>query len=176
MHRVGKFEKVSFSQFHDAMMDGVIKLCKSKEEIKKEIEEAYSAVKLPERSTRGSAGYDIVSPINFTLPPQETIKIPTGLRVKIKNGWFLGIVPRSSLGFKYRLQLDNSFAVVDADYYYSDNEGHIFLKLTNDSNQFKVLNVSAGDKIAQAIFFPFGITIDDGAKGVRNGGMGSTGK
>lgn len=176
MHRVGKFEKVSFSQFHDAMMDGVVKLYKDAEEIEKDIKEAYEAVTLPSRATKGSAGYDIVSPISFILAAQETIKIPTGLRVKVKNGWFLGIVPRSSLGFKYRLQLDNSFAVVDSDYYYSDNEGHIFLKLTNDSNQRKVLNVTAGDKIAQAIFLPFGVTIDDKAVGLRNGGMGSTGK
>ena len=61
-------------------------------------------------------------------------------------------------------------------YFFADNEGHIKIKITNDSKENKVLEISAGDKIAQGIFVPFGITVDDAADGVRTGGIGSTGK
>lgn len=76
----------------------------------------YDKIRLPERSTAKSAGYDFRSPIDFSLLPGESIKIPTGIKVRIDEpGWFLAIVPRSSLGFKFRLQLDNTVGVIDAE-------------------------------------------------------------
>ena len=70
------------------------------------------------------------------------------------------IFPRSGLGFKYRLQLNNTVGIIDEDYFYSDNEGHIFIKLTNDSNEGKMLQIKAGEAFAQGIFVPFGITMN----------------
>ena len=96
--------------------------------------------------------------------------------MRIESGWWLGCLPRSGLGFKYRLQLNNTMGVIDSDYYYSDNEGHIFAKVTNDSKEGKAINVNRGDGFIQAIFLPYGTTYSDNADGVRNGGMGSTGK
>lgn len=90
--------------------------------------------------------------------------------------WVLMIYPRSGLGFKYRLQLNNTVGVIDSDYFYSDNEGHIFIKMTNDSNEGKVVDVQAGQGIAQGIFMTYGITEDDDATETRNGGFGSTTK
>jgi dUTP pyrophosphatase len=84
------------------------------------------------------------------------------------------VVPRSSLGFKYRMQLDNTVGIIDADYYESDNEGHIFIKITNDSKDAQTITLQAGDGFAQGIFLPYGITIDDEATQQRNGGFGST--
>ena len=66
--------------------------------------------------------------------------------------------------------------IIDSDYYFSDNEGHIFIKLTNDSNEGKTLQVAKGNGFAQGIFMPFGITEDDEVTEVRNGGFGSTTK
>ena len=86
----------------------------------------------------------------------------------------LTIYPRSGLGFKYRFQLDNSVGVIDSDYARSDNEGHIFMRMTNDNREGKSLIVPSGTAFAQGIFLPFGITVDDHAQGVRNGGLGST--
>ena len=54
--------------------------------------------------------------------------------------WVLKCYPRSGLGFKYRLQLNNTVGIIDSDYFYSDNEGHIFSKITNDSNENKTLD------------------------------------
>ncbi len=171
MNKVGEFEKVSYKQFYKAMSEIID--TEYKDEF---IQMAYDALELPKRATSGSAGYDFKAPFSFELHPGETIKIPTGIRVKIEDGWWLGCLPRSGLGFKYRLQLNNTMGVIDSDYYYSDNEGHIFAKITNDSNEGKAIEVKAGDGFMQAIFIPYGITYSDSADGVRNGGMGSTGK
>lgn len=134
----------------------------------------YDELILPRRGTAGSAGYDFYSPVDFTLAPGEVIKIPTGVRAKIDEGWVLIICPRSGQGFKYRLQLYNTVGVIDSDYFGADNEGHIFIKLTNVNREGKVLNVKKGEAFAQGIFLPFGVTEDDDALDKRTGGFGST--
>lgn len=163
MKRIARFEKVSLKRF----LEG----CE-----RNNAEEIYGGIKLPARATSGSAGYDIYAPYDITLAPNETVKIPTGIRVMIEDGWVLKIYPRSGLGFKYRLQLNNTVGIIDSDYYHSDNEGHIFIKITNDTNEGKTLEISAGTAFAQGIFVEYGITYDDNAEGVRNGGFGSTTK
>ena len=163
MKRIAKFERVSKSRFISDWEDTFGE--------KKDI---YDQIKMPKRATSGSAGYDFFSPIDFILKPGETIKIPTGLRVKIDDGWVLTMYPRSGLGCKYRMQLNNTVGIIDSDYYFSDNEGHIFIKITNDSNEGKALNIKNGDGFAQGIFVQYGITVDDDVKDIRNGGFGST--
>ena len=170
MKRIAKFYKVRFEQFEESWKDDF------PETSPEEIREIYEKIKLPARATKGSAGYDFFSPIDFELKPGETLKIPTGIRVSMEEDWVLCIFPRSGLGFKYRLQMNNTVGVIDSDYYDSDNEGHIFLKMTNDSNEGKTVTVSQGNGMAQGIFFQYGITEDDQAEEERNGGFGSTTK
>lgn len=129
-------------------------------------------VKLPRRATSGSAGYDFYAPEAFELKPGEEIKIPTGVRCAILEGWYLGIYPRSGLGFKYRCGLANTVGIIDSDYYFSDNEGHIMVKVVNNGN--KVIKVGAGEAFCQGIFQRYGLTAYDDEKSVRNGGFGST--
>ena len=168
MTRVGRFEKVSFEQFKTGMEDFGLD-----EAI---LKEKYDRIQLPKRATIGSAGYDIRTTVDIRLEPGQTIKIPTGIRVSMLEDWMLAVFPRSGLGFKFRLQLNNTVGIIDSDYYYSDNEGHIFVKLTNDSNEGKVVDLKEGDAFAQGIFLPYGITEDDDVTASRNGGFGSTGK
>ena len=172
IHKVGEFEKVSFEQFYTAMKDEFGARFVPEHEARS----YYENIILPTRATTGSAGYDFKSPVSFYLPPGQSIKIPTGIRVRIEDGWWLGCLPRSGLGFKYRMQLDNTMGVIDGDYYNSDNEGHIFAKITNDGNEHKPISIEAGDGFMQAIFLPYGITHSDDTNGVRNGGFGSTGQ
>lgn len=126
----------------------------------------------PRRATAGSAGYDFFAPLAFHLEPGQSIRVPTGYRARIAPGWVLMLFPRSGLGFKYRLQLNNTVGIVDADYFGARNEGHIFIKLTNAGD--KPLSVGAGEAFAQGVFVPFGLTEDDAAGGERLGGFGST--
>lgn len=170
MKRIAKFEKVSFERFIKDWLDSFQQDTDKYDEVRS----IYDRIKLPKRATKGSAGYDFFSPITFTLKPGETIKIPTGIRVRIEEGWVLKCYPRSGLGFKYRLQLNNTVGIIDSDYYGSDNEGHIFCKLTNDSNEGKTVTIGEGTGFMQGIFVEYGITVDDDANEFRNGGLGST--
>ena len=170
MKRVAQFFKVSPDLFIQAMKEEFPQYTEA------DIKDMYESIELPKRATRGRAGYDFYAPFSFSLPPATTIKIPTGIRAKMDEDWVLKLYPRSGLGFKFRLQLNNTVGVIDSDYFYSDNEGHIFVKLTNDSNEGKTVDVTAGTGIVQGIFLEYGITVDDEAEGIRNGGFGSTTK
>jgi dUTPase len=163
-----KFYKVSFEQFQG----GMSKFDLSEDKVK----EIYDNIKLPKRATIGSAGYDFFTPIDITLKPNETINLPTGIRCEMNESWVLMLFPRSGLGFKYRLQLNNTVGIIDSDYFNADNEGHIFIKLTNDTNEDKTVNVNAGEGIAQGIFMVYGTVEDDEVSEKRTGGFGSTTK
>ena len=170
MRRIAKFHKVSREQFAEGWKDTF------GEVTEEEINTVYDSIKLPKRATAGSAGYDFYSPLSFELKPGETVKIPTGVRAEMDEGWVLKLYPRSGLGFKYRLQLNNTVGIIDSDYFHSDNEGHIFVKITNDSNEGKTVCVEAGTGFAQGIFVEYGITVDDDVCEIRNGGFGRTTK
>lgn len=174
MNKVANFEKVSFERFLSDFMDAFEEFDYSKQSNVELLRQYWKNIKLPRRGTTGSAGYDFVTPIDLELNPGEEIKLPTGIRCKMDNDWVLVIYPRSSIGFKYQIGLANTTGIIDSDYYQGSNEGHIMVKLVNRGN--KVFSVNAGDKIVQGIFLPYGITIDDDASGVRNGGFGSTGR
>lgn len=166
--RIAMFEKVSFGQFKEGFED-----CFGETDEEK-IKAVYENLKLPIRATAGSAGYDFFAPADITLEPQKTVKIPTGIRVRMEPDWVLSCYPRSGLGFKYRLQLNNTVGIIDSDYYNSDNEGHIFAKLTNDTKEGKTVQIGAGSGFMQGIFMEYGITFDDHVTEGRNGGFGST--
>ncbi len=169
---VNKFFKVSVEQY----IKDFLKLFPS-ESIGETamIEEVYETIKLPKRSTSGSAGYDFFTPVDIHLEPNESITIPTGIKCQIEDRWFLSLYPRSGLGFKYQLHLATSVSIIDSDYYNNENnEGHIMAKLVNDGD--KTVNIEKGSAFMQSVFLPYGITDDDNADGERKGGMGSTDK
>lgn len=170
MQKIAKFHKVSIKQFKEAWIDTF------GEDSHGDFEKIYEELKLPQRATAGSAGYDFYVPVNITLLPGETVKIPTGIRVEMEENWVLKCYPRSGLGFKYRMQLNNTVGIIDSDYFYSDNEGHIFSKITNDTNEGKTIELEKGTGFMQGIFIEYGITVDDNITEVRNGGFGSTTK
>ncbi|MFR0942646.1 MAG: deoxyuridine 5'-triphosphate nucleotidohydrolase [Butyricicoccus sp.] len=151
MQQIAQFFKVSEEQF---VRDWCAATRRSADEAKK----VYQNIRLPRRATKGSAGYDFFAPESFTLVPHETILIPTGIRVMIEDGWVLSLYPRSGLGFRHRLQLDNTVGIIDSDYFEAKNEGHILIKMTSDDHKGN-LPVAAGDGFAQGIFLPFGITV-----------------
>lgn len=170
MKRIAKFHKVSYEQFKEGFLDCFEGMQEN------DAQAAYDALQLPKRATKGSAGYDFYTPVAITLKPQETIKIPTGIRAEMEWNWVLQLYPRSGLGFKYRLQLNNTVGIIDSDYFYSDNEGHIFAKITNDSKEGKVVELKANEGFMQGIFMEFGLVEDDDVEETRNGGFGSTTK
>lgn len=170
MRRIAKFHKVSVEQFMEAMKGDF------PEYTEQDLRDMYEGIALPKRATKGSAGYDFFSPFAFSLKPGQTMKVPTGIRAEMEEDFVLKLYPRSGLGFKYRLQLNNTVGIIDSDYFYSDNEGHIMAKITNDSKEDKTVEITAGMGFMQGIFLEYGITVDDDATEIRNGGFGSTTK
>ncbi|MCR5829863.1 MAG: deoxyuridine 5'-triphosphate nucleotidohydrolase [Lachnospiraceae bacterium] len=166
MVRMAQFQKVSSAQFVESAVD---KLGISGAEALR----VYDTIVLPKRATSGSAGYDFYTPVRIELAPGEDMSVPTGIRARIDEGWVLMLYPRSGLGFKFGMRLSNTVGIIDSDYYHSDNEGHIIAKIVNGSKD-KTLVVEPGKGFIQGVFSGFGITVDDEADGVRNGGFGST--
>ena len=169
MKRIAKFYKVSEEQFAADWQE----IFGNEEDLSR-LHQRYEGIRLPRRATAGSAGYDFFLPCPIPLEPGEMAKIPTGIRVQMDEGWVLQIYPRSGLGFKYRLQMNNTVGIIDSDYFFSDNEGHILVKMLNDGREGKRVELAAGMAFAQGIFMEYGITEDDEAEGIRNGGFGST--
>ena len=187
MKRVAKFEKVSFEIFKESMfkqpwfvsyknaLTGVLSDESMNEIMEPFLKQWYDNIKLPNRATKGSAGYDFYAPTNFTIPDDGTsVIIPTGIRCNMEEGYVLSIYPRSGMGFKYRVSLDNTVGIIDQDYYYADNEGHIMIKLHSGVNE--KIDIKEGTAFAQGLLSEFCITIDDDADGIRTGGFGSTSK
>lgn len=168
MKRIAKFQKVSLKQFKDDWIDT---FGNKGTDI---ITEIYNNIKLPKRATAGSAGHDISIPFDISIAPGDKLKIPTGIRCKMDNGYVMLVFPRSSLGIKKGLVILNTIPVIDSDYYNADNEGHIFICIKNTSNE--VMKLFSGDNIVQAVFVPFGTADDKEITSERTGGIGSTTK
>ena len=161
--RVGKFEKISYNQWHKDYGDND----------QHSFDKYLDDIPMPKRATKGSAGYDICTPFDIDLLPNEEINIPTGLKCKIDNGWALFALPKSGLGFKYFVRLANTIGLIDEDYYNNENnEGHMWVKIRNEGS--KLLHIDAHKGICQMVFLPYGVTYDDEAEGIREGGFGST--
>lgn len=141
------------------------------------MESAYC--KLPERSTKKSAGYDFINPERVVIPPykmgDKPVLVPTGVKVKMPDDELLMLVNRSSNPAKKNLVIPNSLGIIDADYYgNSDNDGEMMFAFYNVGTEPVV--IEAGDKLGQGIFQKYLVTDDDVAEGERTGGFGSTGR
>ena len=200
-----RFEKVSLKQF--------IQDCAGFCTNEYALEQAYYQIKLPEAKTLDSAGFDFYAPFHIDIYSDSKVRIPTGIRWICEDeelvqygtrfGFYLQLVPRSSLGCKYRLQLSNTVGIIDADYWKSDNGGHILVDIyrpsmlevvtswyTNDENGIlnmvsfpkrghdafdnEVLTIEAGSAFVQGIIQPYVKLPEYTRKEVRNGGFGST--
>jgi dUTP pyrophosphatase len=202
MKKTRGFEKISQKQWEKDTKEQEIG--ENFDQIKSVI--LYDEIRLPERKTAYSAGYDIHSPISFTLKPGESIKIPTGIKAYMQYDEVLKFYPRSSQGFKYLVHLVNTVGLCDSDYHNNENnEGHIWVKLRNESgivwlnnlldifetifSQINIFSnirkmngkeyvVNINDGIAQAVFEKYYVIDGDdyGDGNLRTGGIGSTNK
>lgn len=167
MNNIAYFSKVSFPEYRKTRQ----KMFASENECtEEELFQEWLDIKLPQRATKGSAGYDFYIPMKRTVG-KESVMIPTGIRAEIRDGWVLLLFPRSGMGMKYRMTLDNTTGVIDSDYFYADNEGHIMAKVHADTE----FELQPGDRFMQGVFIPFGTVEDDCVTAERHGGMGSTG-
>ena len=170
-----KFEKVSWEEYSKSYKEFADVVYPGMDIDEIALRACYDNIKLPKRSTSGSAGYDFFAPteMNICTHDMSAVAYPTGIRfVTDRDDVFLACVPRSSLGFKYNLALKNTLGVIDSDYQYSDNEGHIKVKMSAQHS----ITINFGKAFMQGIILPFLKTDDDYCINTRNGGFGSTDK
>jgi len=103
-------------------------------------------VKTPIISTDGSAGIDFFIPEKYNetkiLGPGDSVLIPSGIHVKIPNGFALIAFNKSGISTKKNLMV--GACVIDSDY-----QGEIHIHLINCGNKHKAIN--PGEKIIQFI-------------------------
>lgn len=120
--------------------------------IKVQFMKVRKGAKVPERGSKYAAGYDLSACIpdleRVIIHPGETVKIPSGLAVKIPDGYFGGIYARSGLSTKQGLRPANCTGIIDSDY-----RGEIIVALHNDSNEIGV--IEHGQRIAQLVIQPY---------------------
>lgn len=165
MKKIARFEKVSLAQFVQDMRQAFPTYPEEA------LRRAWEQLELPKRATSGSAGHDFRLPVSVQVNGNEHVVVPTGIRCAMQPGWVLMLFPRSSLGFRYQMRLDNTAGIIDEDYHGAENEGHIIICFTAE----KTLQLPAGSAFVQGVFLPYGICEDDEADLVRQGGFGSTG-
>lgn len=167
------FEKVSYEEWEKAWNKVGNWL---KTDLTLDARQVYNSIKLPKQGTARSMGMDFFAPFGFSIYSGNSEIIPTGIRWvtnPIDDNVGLMIVPRSGLGFKYGVRLENTVGIIDADYCEADNEGHIMVKLHNPSNN--TINVEAGKGFVQGIVTDFYICEGAESDESRFGGFGSTG-
>lgn len=183
IYDAGEFHKVSFEQFVESFKP-IYTSQLSPEQVysDKDVENAakviYDLIRLPERATAGSNGYDFFFPFGDTeIAPGQSIIIPTGIKVKLNPGWALLVYSRSSLGFNYRVLIEENVAVIDEDYFDNiNNEGHIFIKIINDNREGQTATLRLGAAFCQGLFTLTGRAANDNVTVERVGGIGSTNK
>lgn len=169
-----KFDKVSVARYvFDVTGYVALDSSMTKEEYEG-LKQELNSIILPERKTEYSAGHDFHMPCDFTLFAHDTVTIPTGVKCYLEKDKVLQIYPRSGLAFKHGMHLANGVGIIDADYVYADNEGHIMIKLVNPSD--KDIEFKKGDAFAQGIITQYFKTVTDCTTTQRTGGMGSTSK
>lgn len=129
---------------------------------------------LPRRATAASAGYDFFAPDTVEIQPGQTVKIDTGIKVRLSRCLFLQLHMRSSMGIKRQLTLANCTGIIDADYYNNpDNEGEIIFVIKNVGTEPQT--IKQGEPFAQGIILGYFVTSDDEpVHEQRTGGIGST--
>lgn len=131
-------------------------------------------VKLPERSTLNSAGYDFFALEDIIFNPESITRVFTGVKCELMPNQVLILANRSSNPSKKGLVLLNGIGVVDADYYGNpDNDGEIAFEFYNMLNE--PVEIKKGEKLGQGLILAFDKTEDDFVTKIRESGWGSTG-
>jgi dUTP pyrophosphatase len=128
---------------------------------------------LPVYATAGSAGMDVVSAEDVTVPSMGRHAVATGLALAIPEGFEVQVRPRSGLALKHGISLPNTPGTIDSDY-----RGELKVILINFGAE--LFEIRRGDRIAQLVVAPVQIgrmieviELDETIRGA--GGFGSTG-
>ena len=97
----------------------------------------------PRRTTPGSVGYDLFTPINFQIEPKEQKTVFINLAIVPPEGYYAQVMSKSGLTVLYELEV--KAGVIDPDF-----TGNVGVVLKNNSDQ--LIEHLAGEQIAQLLF------------------------
>lgn len=142
--------------------------------VKIKLEDSLGYNLIPMQATKGAAGWDVYANEEVNIPPLSMRTITTGVSMAIPDGYYVSIVPRSSMG-KKRIIIPNGPATIDSDF-----RGILSVMLINLSME-ESYHIQRGNRIAQMILQKYETIefeevndLDETERG--SGGYGSTGK
>jgi len=121
------------------------------------IEKIHPNAKIPTKAYKNSAGFDLFALNDEIINPGERKKIPTGIKIKIKDYFYGQILSRSGLALKK--YVDVVAGLIDSNY-----EGELFVVLHNNHKSSPFI-IKTDNAIAQFVLipsFPLSIHVSDG--------------
>jgi dUTP pyrophosphatase len=109
----------------------------------------HRRAQLPKYESEGAAGMDLRAFLDadISVPPLGRVKIPTGLKIEIPEGYEAQVRPRSGLALKSGLTVLNSPGTIDSDY-----RGELEIILVNLGADD--VTIKDGERIAQLVVAP----------------------
>ena len=122
------------------------------------VKKLFKDAQLPVRATDGSAGVDLKAYLydeevnekvtKIVIQPNQKAKIHTGLAFQLPYNTAMLLLPRSSMGIKKGLILQNTVGLLDCDY---TGECMIFVKNIGD----ELVEIENGERLVQALIVPY---------------------
>lgn len=133
----------------------------------------HSNFKLPVRSTNQAAAYDIFMPESGHAGEYVATRVHLGFAAEVPVGHVALLLPRSGVGSKSGLELNNTCGVIDADY---RGEWIATIKVKH----FPGMKWLAGDRVLQFLIVPVLSVVPELVESLSttirgDGGLGSTG-
>lgn len=139
------------------------------------IQPLHHNFKVPTKGTELAGAYDLYMPeAGFCGGDNHEEKFSLGFAAELPAGHVALILPRSGVGSKTGLELNNTCGVIDADY-----RGPWFATLRTKNGED--YSWSAGDRLLQMLIVPvaqvqFNVVDELSETSRGTGGLGSTGK
>lgn len=128
---------------------------------------------LPVHKTPGAVAVDLYSRIEVSVEPHQIAYVPMNVAVKIPDGYFVMMVPRSST-HKTGLMSANGAGIFDRDYC-GDNDEYHFIVLNYTDQK---VTVEKGTRLCQLLLIKcetFDVEEVETMDSPDRGGIGSTG-
>ncbi len=167
------------------------------------IEVCREEIEIPQYAKLGDAGMDIRAAEDVVINPNQTVIIPTGIKVAIPIGYEIQVRPRSGLSVKTPLRISNAPGTIDSGFrneigiiitnisntHYRDHMGNFtnvpinnnLYTIEEKGNKHGIYQINKGDRIAQLVLKEVPIinwVVVDSVKNIgidRKGGFGSSG-
>jgi len=138
------------------------------------IQRIDKTLELPQYSTKGSVGFDLITREDTTIEPNAIGLVPSNVIVQVPEGYVLLLLPRSSLPRKKGLICPHSIGVIDQDYHGPEDE--LLIQVQNITDE--PVTVERGERIAQGLFVKADVAQWEEVESHNaqtRGGFGSTG-